>query len=77
MNVPKSVLERVKRYIYGAFAATMPCGRAAGASGGAREADGRAGGGRLARRIPGARLVMFPELGHLLWWRTRMASPRR
>jgi len=22
----------------------------------------------LARRIPGARLVMFPELGHLLWW---------
>jgi 3-oxoadipate enol-lactonase len=22
----------------------------------------------LARRIPGARLVTFPELGHLLWW---------
>ena len=22
----------------------------------------------LAHRIPGARLVMFPELGHLLWW---------
>ena len=22
----------------------------------------------LARRIPGARLVMFPGLGHLLWW---------
>jgi len=25
-------------------------------------------GGLLARRIPGARLVTFPELGHLLWW---------